>query len=162
MRKPISIIAGIALVYGALWFASENLSSGRAQTTAAAGLLSGLTATLHKSPTCGCCDGYAEFLASHGVKVTVISSDAELARTRRELGLPGSALSCHTVELAGYVIEGHVPLAALERLLTERPPVAGLALPGMPVGTPGMPGEQTGPIEVLEFDEAGLRPFMTL
>lgn len=153
------------LATGGWWFAREQplaLPAGPQPVAAAQGMLHGLSAVLYKSPTCGCCDGYAEFLISHGVSVEVISSDAALARAKQERGVPAYAQSCHTFDLAGYTIEGHVPLAALERLLAERPAIDGIALPGMPVGTPGMPGVQSGPIEVLELDGGDLRPFMTL
>lgn len=125
-------------------------------------VLAGLEAMVYKSPSCGCCQGYAEFLQQQGVTVEIVSSDAALAQAKVDYGVPSEARSCHTVVMDGYVIEGHVPLAALERLLTERPAVTGIALPGMPTGTPGMPGAQQAPFEVLEFGDEGLESFMTL
>jgi hypothetical protein len=166
MKKLLIPAATLSLLAtGGWWLAREQPpapAADPAPLATAHGALQGLPAVLYKSPTCGCCDGYAEFLANHGASVEVISSDAALARAKRERGVPAHAQSCHTFDLAGYTVEGHVPLAALERLLAERPAIDGVALPGMPVGTPGMPGEQAGPIEVLELDGGVLRPFMTL
>ncbi len=125
--------------------------------------LKGLEATLYKSPSCGCCEEYAKFLKAQGVRVRVVPLDAvALERLKRRYGIPPEAESCHTVRLAGYTLEGHIPLAALEKLLTERPPIQGLALPGMPLGTPGMPGPKAGPYRVLALVRGRLAPFMTL
>jgi hypothetical protein len=115
------------------------------------GLLAGVEAVLYRSPTCGCCAGYAEFLQQQGATVKVVNTH-DMAPVKARLGVPASAQSCHTVEMAGYVIEGHVPLAALEDLLAERPDIDGIALPGMPSGTPGMPGERPGVLDVLTLD----------
>ena len=124
--------------------------------------LRGLDATVYKSPTCGCCDGYIAFLRKHGVAVEVVSDDAALYETKAAYGVPAEAQSCHTVLLAGYVVEGHVPLEALEKLLAERPELDGIALPGMPTGTPGMEGPQFGPLTVVGFKAGRLSPFVSL
>ena len=124
--------------------------------------LRGLDATVYKSPTCGCCDGYIAFLRKHGVAVEVVSDDAALYKAKAAYGVPAEAQSCHTVLLAGYVVEGHVPLEALEKLLAERPELDGIALPGMPTGTPGMEGPQFGPLTVVGFKAGRLSPFVSL
>ena len=124
--------------------------------------LRGLDATVYKSPTCGCCDGYIAFLRKHGVAVEVVSDDAALYETKAAYGVPAEAQSCHTVLLAGYVVEGHVPLEALTKLLAERPELDGIALPGMPTGTPGMAGPRFGPLTVVGFKAGRLSPFVSL
>lgn len=124
--------------------------------------LKGLEATVYKSPTCDCCDGYIAFLRQQGVTVEVISDDMALAQAKAENGVPYEAQSCHTVLLSGYVVEGHVPLAALEKLLTEQPDLTGIAMPGMPTGTPGMEGPQLGPLEVVGFGPQGLSLYASL
>ena len=124
--------------------------------------LRGLDATVYKSTTCGCCDGYIAFLRKHGVAVAVVSDDAALYETKAAYGVPAEAQSCHTVSLAGYVVEGHVPLEALEKLLAERPELDGIALPGMPTGTPGMEGPRFGPLTVVGFKAGHLSPFVSL
>lgn len=115
----------------------------------------GLSATVYKSPTCDCCSSYVEFLEKHGVTVNAVDTD-NLAQIKADNGIPAVAQSCHTTVMDGYIIEGHVPLAALEQLFTERPEVDGIALPGMPTGTPGMPGTKQGPFEVLSFTDGQL------
>jgi hypothetical protein len=122
-----------------------------------ASVLEGLEATIYKSPTCGCCTGYAEFLRKHGVKVEAVGTN-DLTQIKAEYGVPPQTQSCHTVIIGDYVIEGHVPLGALVKLFSETPDVAGIALPGMPVGTPGMEGPKSGTYNVLSFGE-GLEPF---
>lgn len=124
--------------------------------------LVGLQATFYKSPACGCCDVYAEALEASGVQVTVVSDTNRMYEAKRRFGVPPAAASCHTFTLDGYVIEGHVPMEALEALLAERPAIDGIVLPGMPIGTPGMPGVKTAPFEVLSLQGGKLSPFMTL
>ncbi len=146
--------AKTVMLAGVLIFALGNASSAMAQ-------LEGLEATLFKSPTCGCCEGYVAFLEEKGVKVAVIDT-GDVSAVKLENGVPYQAWSCHTVIMDGYVIEGHVPLEALTKLLTERPEIDGIALPGMPAGSPGMSGVKASPFEVIEFDEGELKPFLSL
>ena len=124
--------------------------------------LQGLEATVYKSPTCGCCEGYIAFLRKHGVTVEVVSDDAALYEAKETNGVPYEAQGCHTVLLDGYVVEGHVPLEALTKLLSERPDIDGIALPGMPSGTPGMEGPKFGPLEVVGFKEGRVSFFISL
>lgn len=91
-----------------------------------------------KDPNCGCCQEWVRHLESHGFQVTV--HDDGNTRARGRLGIPEKLGSCHTAVVGGYAIEGHVPAADIQRLLRERPPAVGLAVPGMPVGSPGMDG----------------------
>ncbi|MBF0214834.1 MAG: hypothetical protein HQM00_14950 [Magnetococcales bacterium] len=99
----------------------------------------GVSAKVYKSPLCGCCTGYVEFLKSEGYAVEV-ENVADMDPVKRELGVPKEMESCHTTRIGGYVVEGHVPLKTLQRLLQEKPAIPGIALPGMPTGVPGMPG----------------------
>lgn len=125
--------------------------------------LAGLNAVVYKSPTCGCCTSYVDFLRKHGITVeTHDVDDASLMQVKADNGVPYGAESCYTVLIDGYVVEGHVPLAALEKLLTERPEVDGVSLPGMPTGVPGMPGPTYGPLEVISFDDGTSAPFLSL
>jgi hypothetical protein len=96
-----------------------------------------------KSPTCGCCKDWMAHLEANGFAVT--ANDSGNAGMRGRLGIPAALGSCHTALVGGYAIEGHVPAADIKRLLAERPSgVAGLAAPGMPVGSPGMDGPAYG------------------
>lgn len=112
-----------------------------------------------KSPTCGCCEAYVEHLREQGAKLEVENVD-DPTRTKRELGVPEDLWSCHTVRTDDYLVEGHVPLAAIAKLAAETPDVAGIALPGMPAGSPGMGGESDGPLSVYTFTRDGtVEPF---
>lgn len=116
-----------------------------AQTAAAVAI------TVSKDPNCGCCTGWVEHLRKAGFSVTVVNTD-ELPAIKARLGVPGELASCHTAEANGYVIEGHVPADAIARLLREAPRAKGLAVPGMPVGSPGMEGGAPEAYDVVLFD----------
>jgi hypothetical protein len=112
-----------------------------------------------RDANCGCCHHWVEHMRQSGFAVedTIVQS---VGAVRRMLGTPSDLLSCHAAMVGGYVLEGHVPAGAVRRLLAERPPgVRGLAVPGMPVGSPGMevPGEAPDSYEVVAFDAAGGR-----
>lgn len=115
--------------------------------------------TVHKDPNCGCCSGWVRHLQDAGFAVQVDETlELELLRTR--LGVPPELAACHTAEVDGYLIEGHVPAAAVRRLLAERPEGKGLAVPGMPAGSPGMEGGTPQSYAVLLFGAHGHVPFM--
>src|SRR5712691_4809818 len=90
-------------------------------------------ATLYKNPQCSCCEGYADYLRSNGFEVTVKPTN-DLATISHDAGVPEQFEGCHTMFIDGYVIDGHVPVDIVRRLLAERPPIAGITLPGMPPG----------------------------
>ncbi len=103
-----------------------------------------------RDPTCGCCHKWVEHLVSNGFAVTV--NDAPVMKAvKARLGVPPELASCHTGEIGGYVIEGHVPAVAIKRLLAEKPAARGLAVPGMPIGSPGMEGGEPEVYEVTLF-----------
>ena len=114
------------------------------------------TMTVYKTPTCGCCKNWVEHIQQAGISVEVHDLP-DLTEIKNEAGVPGDARSCHTAIVDGYAIEGHVPAAAIKRLLQERPAVAGLAVPGMPVGSPGMevPGQAPDRYDVIAFQRDG-------
>ena len=116
---------------------SANVAVGAQQTTAAATVATTHRMIVHKTPTCGCCGLWVEHMQSAGFNVEVRNAD-DLTRVKTQLGVPYGKGSCHTAEIDGYFIEGHVPAEDVRRLLTERPKARGLALPGMPLGSPGM------------------------
>ena len=97
-----------------------------------------------KDPSCGCCGNWVTHLKEAGFPVEVTDS-SDVSRLKVRLGVPKALASCHTAEVDGYVIEGHVPASAIKRLLAERPTGKGLAVPGMPVGSPGMEVEGAAP-----------------
>jgi len=100
-----------------------------------------LTATVYKTPNCNCCENYISYLKSNGFKVEKKEvSDEELTNLKKQIGIPENLWSCHTVLLNNYFIEGHIPIEAIEKLLTEKLEIDGIALPRMPSGYPGMSG----------------------
>jgi hypothetical protein len=112
---------------------------------------------VYKSPTCGCCNGWIDHLreAGYTVEAVDIPGYQDLQDRKRAEGVPGDLGSCHTATIEGYTIEGHVPAESIERLLRERPDIKGLAVPGMPIGSPGMPGPNPQPYDVIAFTEDG-------
>ena len=107
-------------------------------------------ATLYKDPQCGCCEGYAAYLREHGYKVKVVDTH-DLPLINQQHDVPESLQGCHTTIVDGYVVEGHVPVHTLDRLLTEKPSIKGISLPGMPQGSPGMSGTKAGQFTIYEI-----------
>jgi hypothetical protein len=111
------------------------------------------TITVWKSPTCGCCGGWVDYMRGKGYQVSVnLVADPDPIKAR--LGVPAALYSCHTAKIDDYLVEGHVPEAAVAKLLAERPNLKGIALPGMPQGAPGMDGTP-GIYRVVGFDANG-------
>lgn len=113
-----------------------------------------------KDPSCGCCGAWVEHVRAAGFSVEVVETP-EINRIKTRLGVPQALASCHTAEIGGYVIEGHVPADTIKRLLAEKPSAKGLAVPGMPIGSPGMEvsGAEPDTYEVVLFGPAGQRPY---
>lgn len=114
-------------------------------------------AVLFKSPQCGCCEGHAEYLRQEGFEVEVRPTN-DLDQMSRLAGVPGELQGCHLIQVDGYVVEGHVLAPIIRKLLRERPDVSAITLPGMPSGTPGMPGPVPGPLQVLAIRKTGGAP----
>lgn len=104
--------------------------------------------TVYKSPTCGCCNKWIKHLQQNGFEVEAHNSK-DMPKIKREMGVPPQYQSCHTAVINGYYIEGHVPAKDIKQLLAEKPNAAGLAVPGMPMGSPGMEGHRKDPYSVL-------------
>jgi hypothetical protein len=107
-----------------------------------------------KDPTCGCCSKWAEHLRANGFDVTV-QEVRDLGEYRRKHGVPANLASCHTATVEGYTVEGHVPAREIQRLLKERPKAKGLAVAGMPVGSPGMESTRAQAYSVMLFESTG-------
>jgi hypothetical protein len=107
-----------------------------------------------KDATCGCCSVWVEHLRRNGFAPTS-ENVADVQAVKEVYKVPAQARSCHTALVGGYVVEGHVPAAEIQRLLREKPKVAGLAVAGMPIGSPGMEGPNARPYDVLSFDKTG-------
>lgn len=118
------------------------------------------TIQVYKTPTCGCCQGWVDHLRASGFEVAVRDLE-DLTAVKRMAGVPERLQACHTALVDGYTLEGHVPAVAIERLLSERPAIKGLAAPGMPQGSPGMPSPTPERYDVMAFGEDGAHVFGT-
>lgn len=137
-------------ILAALVFVSSLTGTGYAQKTKQTEI------TVYKSPTCGCCGKWEDHLRKDGFKVTSKPTE-DMSVVKKQNNVPGDKASCHTAVIDGYVIEGHVPAKTIKRLMKERPKdVAGLTVPNMPLGSPGMeaPGEHPN-YDVLAFKKDG-------
>lgn len=144
MRKMIVALAAAGIVGGGAYYL--GMPTAQAQQ-----------ATLYKNPQCGCCETYAEYLEDNGFEVEVVPTH-DLAQISQDAGVPAGFQGCHTMMVDGYVVDGHVPIEIVRQMLEERPEFAGVTLPGMPTGSPGMGGEKIGPFTIYAFDGDGAEP----
>jgi hypothetical protein len=110
--------------------------------------------TVFKSPTCGCCGIYSQYMEKEGFQVKV-EDVPTMDYIKKEFNIPSQLQSCHITQIGEYFVEGHVPLEVIDKLLTENPDIAGIAMPGMPSGSPGMPGRKTGPWTIYAVNHDG-------
>lgn len=108
---------------------------------------------MYKKPQCHCCEAHAAYLGQNGFQITVKPTH-DLASINQNLGVPKRLEGCHTTIIDGYVVSGHVPAETIRRLLTERPAIKGISLPGMPQGSPGMSGNKAAPFTIYEIGAA--------
>ena len=113
---------------------------------------------VYRNPTCGCCHKWVEHLISNGFDVTVRDAP-NLKPIKDALGVPAELASCHTAQVGRYVVEGHVPAAAIKKLLSDKPDGRGLAVPGMPIGSPGMEGGEPEIYDVILFGAGAQRSY---
>ena len=147
-RHPVRIIAlAVAFIALALTTAAARISPPEAAAKKP-------IITVYKDPGCGCCKSWIEHLIKHGYRVDAKDTPG-MTEIKRTLGVPTGLAACHTAMVNGYLIEGHVPAADIDRLLAQKPLVAGLAVPGMPMGSPGMEGGAAQRYQVLTFDKSG-------
>jgi hypothetical protein len=135
---------------------AQSTDEAQPRVDALAATSAAIEVVVYKSATCGCCSNWAEYLRDNGLTVR-IEDVTDLTAVKAKLGVPSGLQSCHTAVIEGYVIEGHVPIEPIRRLLEERPEIVGLAVPGMPTGSPGMetPGRLADSYDIVAFDEAG-------
>jgi len=119
--------------------------------------------TMYKSPTCGCCGIYSRYMENDGnLKMTVVNTN-DPSSISTKYGVPAQLRSCHTTIIGGYFVEGHVPIEAINKLLKEKPDIKGIAMPGMPSGSPGMPGAKTGDFVIYAVGrDGGISEFMVM
>ena len=143
MRTKLMLIGGLALAAIVLGSPPDHLPA------------QGPAMTVYKTPTCGCCAKWVDHMKAAGFKVQVQDMD-DLTEIKQASGVPIPIRTCHTAVVSGYVIEGHVPADLVKKVLAEKPKMTGIAVPGMPVGSPGMEsGNQKSPYDVVLFDKTG-------
>lgn len=117
-------------------------------------------ATVYKDPQCGCCEGYVAYLKQNGFDVAAVNTH-DLPLIKQQHGVPSTLEGCHTTIIGDYVVEGHVPVATLRKLLSEKPRIKGISLPGMPAGSPGMSGTKATPFKIYEITEGAPQLYAT-
>ncbi len=153
MTRRVWLQEGAALLAGGvmLGLPGRLLRAGEAAPAAAAAV----PMVVHKTPTCGCCAKWVEHVTAAGFAVDVVTVDSTTA-IRARLGVPDDLRSCHTAEVGGYWVEGHVPADLIRRMLDEgRDDISGIAVPGMPVGSPGMEGPNPDRYLVVAYGKDG-------
>ena len=146
IKTGLASIPAAALAFGLATFGASDMAHAQSHSEVAD------HGTMHviKSPTCGCCGAWVALAREEGYDIEVTETD-NVTPAKREAGIPGALWSCHTAMIDGYVVEGHVPFAALAQLLEERPDITGIAVPGMPFGSPGMGDDPTARYDVMAF-----------
>ena len=117
--------------------------------------------TLYKNPECECCEGYADYLRHNGFEVKVIPTN-DLTIMGEKYGIPDTLQPCHLSLMAGYVVGGHIPMEVIDRLLSEKPQITGIALPGMPGVPGGMPGNKPGPLTIYVIGQRPSKVYATI
>ncbi len=162
MKNTFLIIAVIGLVVSGLYFFTvDDRNSAKVVEKMPDAFGTGQKVTVYKDPNCGCCVGYADELKRQGFDVETVSTK-DMADIKDKYNIPADKQSCHTIAMDNYFIEGHVPMEAVEKLLKERPDIAGIGLPRMPSGTPGMPGAKRAPYEVYKQNGGEFSEFITI
>lgn len=152
------VLSFVVVVVGSLFIFSNNKNDTEPTNIS---ILRGLDAIIYKSPTCGCCVGYAAEARKIGINEKMIKTD-DMKTIKEKYNISREMESCHTTVIGDYFIEGHVPFEAIEKLLAEKPDIDGIALPGMPSGTPGMPGFKTESYKIYQLKDGVYSHFVTI
>lgn len=154
LLSPLLVVLALAACDRSVERTGSQTSSVGATTARAAVAVASDTVVVYKSPTCRCCANWVDHMRQAGFPV-ITHDVADVEPIKRQRGVPSDLTSCHTAVVGQYALEGHVPAEDVRRLLRERPAVAGLTVPGMPTGSPGMEGLTRDRYDVLSFDSAG-------
>ena len=153
--KKIFVAATVTALAAMGGMAFTALTSAQAPQDASANVAEAKTITIWRDPGCGCCDTYADYLETNGFSVTRVD-DRAFDKRSVEMGVPERGIGCHLAEIDGYVVSGLVPVEIIERLVSERPDVTGITLPGMPGNAPGMAPKKTGTLKTYAFGKNGV------
>lgn len=133
MNSKIITVALVLILVGSIFWMVNQKSEPKEIVS------NGIEIKIHKSPYCSCCGKWGEYMEGEGYE-TVVVNEEDMTPIKERLGVPNKLLSCHSTEIEGYIVEGHVPNEAIQKLLQEKPDIKGIGMAGMPSGSPGMPG----------------------
>lgn len=153
--KKIIVVAAIAGLAAAGGVAFTALTAAQSRQETGESVAGTKAITIWRDPGCGCCDAYADYLEANGFSVTRVD-DRDFDKRSVAMGVPQQGIGCHLAEIDGYVVSGLVPAEIIERLVSERPDITGITLPGMPANAPGMAREKTGTLKTYAFGEGGV------
>ena len=153
-RESAEAGASVSAASSASTPASATATATATATAAAAIVPAGTTITVYKSPTCGCCGKWEDHMRAAGFTVASVPTN-DLDAVKRTHAIALDKQSCHTGIVNGYIVEGHVPAADVARLLAEKPDIRGIAVPGMPAGSPGMEGAWRDAYDVVTLPKSG-------
>ena len=151
MRKYLLMFGGLLVVALIVMMILPQATAGN----------TGPTVTIYKSPTCGCCVSYGKYLESKGYNVETVTTN-DMDSIKEQYNIPRNMQSCHTMIIGDYFVEGHVPLEAVDTLMSEQPDIDGIALPDMPAGSPGMPGVKDEEWEIYSLINGESGEFMRM
>ena len=154
MKKKTVIWTAIILVIVVIGIFAINAGKGKASNFEEVKNFQG-EMKLYKSESCGCCDIYSNYFKNRGNSRTEIIDMESVDSIKIKYEVPSDLKSCHTTIIGNYFVEGHIPLEAVEKLLLEKPDIKGIAMPGMPSGSPGMPGAKKGDFIVYQVNNDG-------
>ena len=157
-KKIILLIIGLVFLGGVFYVWSSIAKNNTANISN--GLGKDNKITVFKSLTCGCCGGYVDYLKKEGLDVKVENTN-DMLSIKEKYQIPSEVESCHTSSIGGYFVEGHVPIEVIKKLLTEKPALDGIALPGMPMGSPGMGGNKMGEFKIYGISKGEITEFTT-
>ena len=153
-RKTIAVaVVAVVATAGIAYWSLGSVNSPQGSAVAAAS--DNKPITIWRDPDCGCCDAYADYLEGNGYTVTRVD-DRDFSKRSVDMGVPERGIGCHLAEIDGYVVSGLVPVEIIERLVSERPNIKGITLPGMPGNAPGMAREKTGTLKTYAFGPDGV------
>ncbi len=155
-RSGMLAVAGLVAAGVIVVSAAPVLRPGSSPAGPDAAIAGAAEMVVYKSPTCGCCNGWVEHMRAAGFTVRA-ENETDMGAVKDREGVPLELSSCHTAILGDYVFEGHIPAPVIQRFLEQAPDLAGLTVPGMPVGSPGMEGPNPVPYEVIALGRDGSR-----
>lgn len=154
--KKTYFVASLIIVGLFLWYLNS------APSTRVGNDLGNPVVTVFKTQACGCCANYVSYLKSQGFNVQVKDMQ-DITGIKQQYGVPSSMQSCHTTVMGNYVVEGHIPAEAIQKMMVEKPSIKGIAMPGMPSASPGMPGAKSAPFKIYSIQNDGsAKEYMTI